>query len=585
MNANTMHRKKGILYKFQKHMKTKGSKAVCEVKQETDLLRLIEQITGAVKKSGSLAQVIIASGANARLLALELKCTEFQAILFALVFNLNFSESIINVHDLAGFIGCEPISMAKNVRDLEELVRLGLLRKDKGERRRFSYRRNNHTNYYIPPDIIGAICEGTRIKEEKICFDSLGELLSITGELFNNYHNNEIDTEELKEEMNALIRNNIRLPFSKVFLKAHVDLESMLIIMMLSHLLFTGNEDITLDELVKSLFHDPRTQFAHKQRFRREEHELLKKEMVCFVAGSFRSEFVMKLTEKFAAKLFAGDRDLMEPARERKNVDLILHQVIPEKPLFYSGEEARNLQFIEEALMPENFKKLRKRLKDKGLCEGVSILLHGPPGTGKTESVYQLARRTGRDIRQIDISETKSYWFGESEKIIKKLFDQYRSMAEKSKVAPILFFNEADGVFCRRRESGRSSTDQTENTIQNIILQEMENLKGILIATTNMVHNLDEAFERRFLYKVPFEKPGMDARFSIWETRLPDQGTDLIRHLAEKYEFTGGEIDNIIRKYTTHQIIKGLDPEPQDIITWCREENMQEEYTKIGFKF
>ncbi|MEI7981494.1 MAG: AAA family ATPase, partial [Bacteroidota bacterium] len=390
-------------------MKKKESAAICEAEQKTDLLCLIEEITGAVKKAGSLAQVLNGAGANTRLLAHELNCTELQSILFGLAFNLNFSASIINVNDLAGFIGCEPITIARNVRDLEELVRLGLLRKDNGERRRYRFGKNNHTSYYIPPDIIGAICEGTRIRKKKIRFDSLGELLSVTGELFDTYHNNEINLEDLKDEMNVLIRNNIRLPYSKVLVKARIEAESMLMIMMISQVMCNGNDEIKLEELIGTLFHDQWTQFNQKQKFRREEHELLKKEMVCFVASSLRSEFVIKLTEKFAAKLFEGDSDLMGPAREQRNAELILHQVIPEKPLFYSGEEARNLQFIEEALMHENFKKLTKRLKDKGLCQGVSILLYGPPGTGKTESVYQLARRTGRDIRQIDISETKSY--------------------------------------------------------------------------------------------------------------------------------------------------------------------------------
>jgi len=214
----------------------------------------------------------------------------------------------------------------------------------------------------------------------------------------------------------------------------------------------------------------------------------------------------------------------------------------------------------------------------------VNILLYGPPGTGKTETVFQLARKTGRDIRQIDISETKSYWFGESEKIIKKIFEQYKAMVEHSKVAPILFFNEADGVFCRRREIGKSSTGQTENAIQNIILQEMENMKGILIATTNMAHNLDKAFERRFLYKILFEKPDLEARFMIWESRLPEMSSDFIRYISEHFDFTGGQIDNILRKYTMHQVLKDEDPEHKDVVQWCREENMQDEYRKIGFK-
>ena len=63
----------------------------------------------------------------------------------------------------------------------------------------------------------------------------------------------------------------------------------------------------------------------------------------------------------------------------------------------------------------------------KAVCVRVSpACFNGSPGTGKTESVYQLARQSGRDIMQVDISETKSMWFGESEKRIKEIFDRYR---------------------------------------------------------------------------------------------------------------------------------------------------------------
>jgi hypothetical protein len=70
----------------------------------------------------------------------------------------------------------------------------------------------------------------------------------------------------------------------------------------------------------------------------------------------------------------------------------------------------------------------------------------------------------------------------------------------------------------------------------------------------------------------------------IWETRLPTLSSDFIRHLAENYDLSGGQIDNIVRKHTMHQVIKDDEPELADIIQWCKEENMQGEYTKIGFR-
>ena len=82
----------------------------------------------------------------------------------------------------------------------------------------------------------------------------------------------------------------------------------------------------------------------------------------------------------------------------------------------------------------------------------------------------------------VDISETKSMWYGESEKRIKKIFDTYRGYLKTCDIAPILLFNEADAVIGKRKEAGQGSIDQTENAIQNILLQEMENLEGIMIA-------------------------------------------------------------------------------------------------------
>ncbi|GHV11539.1 hypothetical protein FACS1894162_7090 [Bacteroidia bacterium] len=97
-------------------------------------------------------------------------------------------------------------------------------------------------------------------------------------------------------------------------------------------------------------------------------------------------------------------------------------------------------------LKEENFKRIKERLADKGMRTGFACLFHGAPGTGKTETVYQIARETGRDIMLVDIAQTKSMWFGESEKKIKDIFDRYKACVKEAKIEPILLFNEADAV-------------------------------------------------------------------------------------------------------------------------------------------
>ena len=148
---------------------------------------------------------------------------------------------------------------------------------------------------------------------------------------------------------------------------------------------------------------------------------------------------------------------------------------------------------------------------------------------------------------------------GESEKNIKALFDRYRSLVEKEEKAPILFFNEADAIIGKRQEGAERAVEKMENSIQNIILQEMENLTGIMIATTNLTQNMDKAFERRFLYKILFDKPSVEARQFIWESMLPDISKEEARMLAMQYGFSGGQIENISRKRSVEKILYGED--------------------------
>ncbi|MBO7381981.1 MAG: hypothetical protein J6U03_01255 [Muribaculaceae bacterium] len=87
------------------------------------------------------------------------------------------------------------------------------------------------------------------------------------------------------------------------------------------------------------------------------------------------------------------------------------------------------------------------------------------------------------------------------------------------------------------------------------ILQEMEQFDGILIATSNLIQNFDKAFERRFLYKFKFPSPDMPTRVKIWKSQLPDLDEESIALLAERYDFTGGQINNVARHYVIDSIL------------------------------
>ena len=121
--------------------------------------------------------------------------------------------------------------------------------------------------------------------------------------------------------------------------------------------------------------------------------------------------------------------------------------------------------------------------------------------------------------------------------------------------------------------------------MQNIILEELENLDGILIATTNLTCNFDGAFERRFLYKIEFNKPSIEAKSSIWKSMIPELNDSEASMLAERYDFSGGQIENIARKNVVDMILTGEEMSVESLCNYCNAEIMGKSTNRrpIGF--
>ena len=142
---------------------------------------------------------------------------------------------------------------------------------------------------------------------------------------------------------------------------------------------------------------------------------------------------------------------------------------IKPRKMFYNPVESGEVHRLISLLSEENYRKVQGRLNERGMNKGFACLFSGGPGTGKTETAYQIARETKRDIMMVNIAGIKSCWVGEAEREIKEVFDNYREAVNNSEMAPILLFNEADAVILSEKnwmpEAGRRISPITQSRI------------------------------------------------------------------------------------------------------------------------
>lgn len=174
---------------------------------------------------------------------------------------------------------------------------------------------------------------------------------------------------------------------------------------------------------------------------------------------------------------------------------------------------------------------------------GLSVLLFGAPGTGKSMCAQVIAHELNLELYRVDLSKVVDKYVGETEKSISMIF------REAKKCNVVLFFDECDTLFAKRSDDGGSGQASNNNKTA-LLLQEVEAYDGVSVLATNYKHNIDPAFFRRMKFIVEFQFPDVETRKVLWTATIP-KNTPLaedvdIDFLAARFEFVGGNIKNCI---------------------------------------
>ena len=481
----------------------------------------------------------------------------------------------IYADDIASFLGMDYLEFLTHDSDLEFIRKAGYIRVDK-ERR-----------ITVPKEVLKALKDNCRVQPEPISGLTTAQILTRMRELLGIRSNDELSTGELFDEITAIIKANPDTSIAKCCNKhiKGIGMKECVFFYALIYYYWFEEDDMVTWYNVDTYFDDCEMD-ALRFDSRIEILDLQRRKVIEFTGeDGILSKDYFKIVDEVKEELFADVGGIRKKAPKVSASRKMTAAQISPKELFYNSSERSQIGQLKELMSEKRFGEIRDKMKAKGLRTGFSCLFYGSPGTGKTETVYQIARESGRDLFIVDVSQVKSCWVGESEKNIKDVFVKYREAVKNSEKVPILFFNEADAIFGIRQQGAERAVDKMENSLQNIILQEMEDLDGILIATTNLTANLDKAFERRFLYKVLFAKPSIEARTSIWRSMIPELTEPEARLLAAEYDFSGGQIENVSRKRTIASIIGSKEPDFDTIRSYCEEENISGsgQAKRIGF--
>jgi len=254
---------------------------------------------------------------------------------------------------------------------------------------------------------------------------------------------------------------------------------------------------------------------------------------------------------------------------------------IPPKQLFYNPSEEATIKTLFKIIKRSAFKKFTRQAKKIGDQSGLTILVSGGPGTGKTELGKQLAKQSGRDLLLFNVSEQRDKYYGESEKKIKQVFDYYNSLVNEKSLEPILFFNEADSIF-QARHSNDSSISNSENVVQTILLNELEKFSGILICTTNRPDSFDVAFSRRFLIQTIITPPEESTREKLLNHFFSDLPPSILQEMAAQFNFNGAEIESFNKLYLMQVMLEKKAPAKLDALREYLASKKSR--TSIGFK-
>ncbi|MFZ4414850.1 MAG: AAA family ATPase, partial [Bacteroidales bacterium] len=328
--------------------------------------------------------------------------SKIQAFFLAHVFVLNYKGDSVDINDLVKYFDCNPMKLLEYSEDFEFLHTKGFLVKKKSNHRLNIA--NFNDQFIVNEKITFAIIQNEAIPEIKNdFFDNIFDVLEEIYNLGNSREEGEISTMLLFIKTKNIIESNQKLSFLQKVHKMRLPLSENYLFLYIIWKRIIGKNTVYIERAVDEIFDKASLRARYIQNLIAKENDLIKQNLIEIIPAKLFGDAEMTLTdtslkllEQEGIKLFTNNKkkdNIIEPSK------------INYKELFFNSEEKNHLELLKNLLNDSKFKEIQIRLQFKNLPKGIAVLFYGSPGTGKTESVYQIAKETEREIIRVDISE------------------------------------------------------------------------------------------------------------------------------------------------------------------------------------
>lgn len=494
---------------------------------------------------------------------LQGKLTDGQIfILTALLNNLGEALTTSKFAEFAGVSALRIISLESEFKALEQLGYIECIKKASS--------RNWDQTYTLSPGLMSAIRENRAFCKTTFADLPEREVLEIIHEYLKAVDRSMMDYSIMCDKIDNILHEcDSSHLFHYIYQLCLSSVEKVILLTCITWLVIDDDSTVTSYQYEDIIPQKQRARLSGMFEFKTT--RLLEDNILAYEAD-VDGDIDFGVTEYFKERFLS--EYVVSKSQKETVINTTTNRIVP-KQMFYNPKEEELINSLTDLLKEENFTRIQQSLTDSGMRAGFTCLFYGSPGTGKTETVNQIARITQREVIQVNLSTIRNCYVGQSEKNVQEIFDNYKAKVKESTLCPILLFNEADAILCQRNSGAVEAVDKMENALQNILLQNMEDFDGILIATTNLTSSLDKAFERRFLYKIEFNKPGVKVRQKLWKSMIPGLSDKETLSLAREFMFSGGEIENIARKQLIESILKNAPSTLETIRSICRSETIE----------